>query len=195
MKGTIAICGISGVGKSHFANAVSDAVGVKSTSASVLLQVGRALEAEADVPHDSLGNLPLDRNQFHIESGYISLRTTYSDLLLLDCHVVIDTATGLEKVPPYIFSVLDLSAFVFLKADPEIIFSRRSGDTGRQRPYRTVAQLSEAQEMAQEVARAIALELAIPFYVIDVGMGVDDPAVQLESLGVLQFSSRASQER
>ena len=185
MTKTVAICGISGVGKSYFANTVSDAVGVKSTSASSLLQSGRALEAEANVPHDALRSLPLDKNQFHVESGYINLRTTYSGLLLLDCHVVIDTATGLEKVPPHVFSVLDLSAFVFLKADPEIIFARRSGDIGRQRPDRTVAQLSEAQEMAQEVARAVAFDLAVPFYVIDVSSGADELGVQLRSLGVL----------
>lgn len=162
MTKTVAICGISGVGKSYFANAVSDAVGVKSTSASALLKSGRALEAESDVPHDTLRNLSLDRNQFHVERGYINLRSNYSGLLLLDCHVVIDTDMGFEKVPPHVFTVLDLSAFVFLKADPEITFARRLGDIGRQRPHRTVAQLSEAQEMAQEVARAVAIQLAIP---------------------------------
>ena len=39
--------------------------------------------------------------------------------------------------------------------------------------------------MAQEVARTIALELAVPFYDIDVGKGAEEPAVQLQSIGVL----------
>lgn len=185
MMRTLAICGISGVGKSYFANAASAALGARAVSASDLLKAGRSIEMEADVAHDSLRELPLDRNQLHIETGYKVLRDDYTGVLLLDCHVVIDTVTGLETVPSQIFRVLDLETFIFLRADPKTIFDRRSQDAERQRPSRTVDELAEAQEVAHNFAYEIASELSIPFHVVDVGDSLGEPSAKLRSLGVI----------
>ncbi len=96
--------------------------------------------------------------------------TSGSDLpIVFDGHSLIDGKDGLVEIPAEVFAELDLDAICYLKADPELIFERRQGDVGRERPIRNSATLRRHQTLAEAAARRIAVNIASKFIVLEDG--------------------------
>lgn len=179
---TIAVCGVSGVGKTWLLSRLSDATGFAHVSASSLLVAGRRLEGLDRVGHDELSTLSIDRNQFHIGLGYRDFRSGYVDALLLDCHVIIDAVDGIERINAATFQVLDVVAFVHLSARPELIYGRRETDTARSRPRRSATEIAVLQRESECWATELADQLGAPLISIQVEEPLDEIARTVKEL-------------
>jgi adenylate kinase len=91
----------------------------------------------------------------------------HEGLVVLDGHTVVDTGSGLQRIPASVFAEMNVRSILFLQDDPEAICSRRAADTLRTRPLRTVQEIAHHQQVAILAAAEISLKLAIPLHVVN----------------------------
>lgn len=172
-KYVILICGVSGVGKTRMARAF-----VSKHPSTVALSAGTIIgEARKINDPEFLRQLPvdeIDKNQQLLVAGFERLRSSLSaDLILLDAHTVIDTEHGLHTLPREVFKGLRPDGVIHVEADPADIYKQRELDRQRQRPVRSVANISEYQEMSRNRAREVAENLLVWMETVRSG---DDPS-------------------
>lgn len=160
----IALVGVSGVGKSFLLSGLRDEVPFQRLSASDLIQQQRAYEG-TQVHKDALRSVAIDDNQKLLVAGYRRTVEAVDGLLVLDGHTLIDTPTGFVEAGDEVFRQLEVEQFVFLSARPEEILARREKDEKRERPVRTVTQISDYQDAALISAFKVAMALGVPLSV------------------------------
>lgn len=155
---TIALVGLSGVGKSTLIQKVCNEVQFQALSASQLIKN----QKETYTKHDELRFHNIDDNQCLLIEGFKQALDHKQKLILLDGHTIIETASGLTEVSATVFKEIGINQFVFLAEEAKTIFQRRSKDNKRKRATVTIENLDDYQMRAIEVTTRIALELKIP---------------------------------
>lgn len=163
MSRRIALLGLSGVGKTTMLNRLSGRVAFTHLEASRLIKAEQARRSIVAQSSEALRTGPVLDNQALLVAGFKHEARTIDGSIVFDGHSVIDGGNGLIKIPVDVFAPLEIQAICILQAPPADILARRQGDTARARPARSANALAEHQELAIEVARAIAEQLNLPF--------------------------------
>lgn len=129
-------------------------------------QVRRSITAQSS---EALRTGPVLDNQALLIAGFENEAASISGNIVFDGHSLIDGNSGLIEIPVEVFAALDLDAICVLHAEPADILAHRLRDGTRQRPLRSIEELSEHQARAIYVARAIALQLNYPFELLCLG--------------------------
>jgi adenylate kinase len=158
---TVALLGVSGVGKSTILRMLSTKIEFQHLQASALIKEGRQAKDS-----DSLRLSDIDDNQRFLIAGFHRSVDPRSRLVLLDGHSVIDTPTGLVPIDIGVFSAIGIQQIICLIDDPEVIERRRANDTSRNRPQRDAGELKSYQDTALLHSAAISMKLAIPLHVL-----------------------------
>lgn len=163
MSRRIALLGLSGVGKTTMLNRLSGQIAFTHLEASRLIKAEQARRSMAVQSSEALRTGAVLNNQTLLVAGFKHEAQAIDGSIVFDGHSVIDGGNGLIKIPADVFACLELQAICVLQAAPDDILARRRSDAARLRPTRSVDALAEHQEMAIEVARAIAEQLVLPF--------------------------------
>tara|TARA_R100000322_G_scaffold133295_1_gene89313 strand:+ start:1108 stop:1644 length:537 start_codon:yes stop_codon:yes gene_type:complete len=167
---TIAFVGISGVGKSTFLKSALGTTPFLHLEASKLIKEELALvQQQVQTSEDLRTGAVLDNQKFLVQAFHRNA-SGHEGLVVLDGHTVVDTGSGLQRIPASVFAEMSVRSILFLQDDPEVIRSRRAADTTRVRPKRSAQEIKMHQQEAMLAAADIALELGIPLQVVTHGV-------------------------
>jgi adenylate kinase len=163
--------GISGVGKTWLAqNVVAQVPELLHLEASALLRVAHQAEGEA------LRRSPrrdLVASQQALAAAFEKARAGCPERpVLISAHSVIDNDIELVDVPFAAIEPLAIEHYVFLRAESEVIASRRAQST-RQRPHKPASVLAAHQQRALEVCQSYSRASGSPVTVLDLGEAGD----------------------
>jgi len=163
---SIALLGISGVGKSTFLNVLGEKVAFKHAQASSLIKdkIRREASEGATSKELRLGNT--NDNQRLLVSAYRRLIAATEDRVILDAHAIIDKDTHVDKVEIDVFRQLGFDLLIVLVAEPKAIVQRRSEDNRRTRPQLQASEISKHQNLSNDHAISIASKLGIPCVIV-----------------------------
>jgi adenylate kinase len=159
----IFVCGISGVGKSYllrrYAELGNDRV--------VISAGGLIAHARAARDRDTLRTLSatdLHESQQMLVEGFRGLLPTITaPVLIIDGHALIDNnQNDPYLVPNEVFHALSPNGFVHIESPPDTIAERRRLDVVRQRPDRSIAELTRHQELSAARILDVARHLRVP---------------------------------
>lgn len=125
---TIALVGISGVGKTTFLKNLASELTFQHLTAGTLISEGKSLERE---DRDKLRLSNINENQRLLILGFHRARDPNIPFVVMDGHVVIHGAEGLEIIGSDVFEALGIDAMMHLVAPPERILENRLKDAGR----------------------------------------------------------------
>jgi len=162
----VAVVGISGVGKTTLVRELADRIPIKHLQASALIKAEQARLGLSACTSEELRVGPVIDNQSLLVSGFRNALTVSDGAVVFDGHVMIDAGDRIIEVPDSVFADLGCDHIVVITEDPEIIARRRARDVARQRPVRSVSQISSQQHLSVEIAKRIAQSLGIPCTVI-----------------------------
>ena len=163
---TIALLGVSGVGKSTLLRRLAEVANFQHLQASALIRSAReALEAR-EIEPDMLRHSNIDENQKLLILGFERAIDPTTEIVILDGHSVIDTPQGLTPISPLVFGALGVEQLIFLAQSPSTIVQRRELDESRNRPARSVLGLEKHQDAALTNSLKICLHLRIPLTVL-----------------------------
>lgn len=159
---TVILVGLSGIGKSTFANALAKRVNIEVLSASEIIR--RTLEAETKRKwtKEEMRLANTETMQKALIKGFKSHRQNGDTPILVDAHTIIDKGTHIEIVKPEFFQSLGADLIVHLTASPEEILARREADTNRLRPSLNIKELASQQTQSIEQAAQIGIEICKP---------------------------------
>jgi Archaeal adenylate kinase len=166
---TIAFVGISGVGKSTFLKTAMGTTPFLHLEASKLIKEELALAQQRVQSSEELRTGAVLDNQELLIRAFRRNATGHEGLVVLDGHTVVDTGSGLQRIPASVFGAMNVRSILFLQDDSEVIRSRRAIDTTRVRPERSAREIRRHQQEALLAAADIALELDIPLQVVTRG--------------------------
>jgi len=172
----VALAGLSGAGKTTLIKHVNQQGGFTHLSASELIKEYKKMQGSLPTS-EQLRTGNLQDNQTQLIKAFEFRSATVDGDIILDCHTLIDTPSGLQFIPAEVFAALGVTEMVFLSVGPEVLVARRNGDTTRQRPQRSTAELHDQQEAARIAALEISQEIDIPFSEIE-----HQPNNELESI-------------
>lgn len=164
---TVAVFGLSGVGKSFLISRTLEdsACRIASTHAGTLIGIGRGASS------DELRLLPKERilaNQEILvqQLAAFVFENMSADCVLLDGHCVVDNGRCLVGIPVEVIDRLHLSLVVYVREEPETIYQRRKIDLTRDRPEVLTDQLAMQQDAALEICREYERELDVPLLIL-----------------------------
>lgn len=157
------IVGVSGVGKTFLINKL-----IKNDSQFIHFSAGSLIQKRLSV---------INRDRLRLLSGNQILQNQYAMLeqfnielqllpiprhVLFDAHMIIDSGIDLIEIPFEIFRGLSPCRIVFLHDDPKFIVERRNLDVTRDRPEKTVFDISQQQARSKELAVELCNYLSVP---------------------------------
>ncbi|WP_171230063.1 AAA family ATPase [Ruegeria sp. HKCCA4008] len=163
---TIAFVGLSGVGKSTFLKAAMGKTSFLHLEASKLIKEELKLRLFQNQSSEDLRTGAVLDNQELLLRAFHRNVAGQEELVVLDGHTVVDTGSGLQRLPASVFDEMEVKSIFFLQDDPGSILSRRANDTSRIRPERTIQEIANHQQVAILTAADIALSLAIPMHLV-----------------------------
>ena len=166
MGRTIAILGLSGVGKTTLIASLKKAKAFQYLSASTLIARQKEQYVEDEVLKDELRLDDIVKNQADLIAGFWRCRDRNEPLAVLDAHNVIDTPNGLIAIEPDVFKSLQVSRFIFLKDAPGAILERRKSDNTRKRPAPSSEEIKMHQSFALQSAIEAARTIAVPIDIL-----------------------------
>lgn len=180
----IGLFGLSGVGKTKYAQEV-----VAREPRILHLQASELLRRASGLNDEELRTARRDRliaNQGALAAAMEEARAGRRDRpVLIDAHSVIDNDIELVDVPFEAIAPLRIDSFVFLRANPELIVTRRSR-SDRPRPYRSAETLAEHQRRALDACGHYAARSNAPLTIVD---AVDGPADVSAAISALSRSA------
>lgn len=179
------VTGLSGVGKSWLLKKAQKREPMQVLSAGSIISEQLKASRSSGIAYDSLREHDIDENQRALGRGFSQHLDPKFRLVILDAHVVIDTPNGLEHIKTDVFSDIGVSQVIFLEEDPSQIVQNRSQDTSRKRPLRDQSSIKTQQEIAKKRTQMIALELGVPWHILQAG-DVDGLLDVLFNLGEAQ---------
>lgn len=161
---TIALTGVSGVGKTTLAQLLAATTPLEHLQASALIKEGRSAAGEA-IAQDELRLIDLDENQRFLVDGFRLAAASRRGLIILDAHTVIEKEDEIVPIGAAVFRAIGINSMTFLEDDPAAIAERRRGDGSRIRPPPNVDRIAQIQKFAREQAVAICSSLEIALHV------------------------------
>lgn len=163
---SIALLGISGVGKSTFLKSLNGKISFVHAGASTLIKNEIIRQAQESKSSEELRVGNTDKNQQLLISAYRRLADNSADRVVLGSHSIIDKGTHVDKVEIEVFKQLGFDLLIVLVADPNKIANQRQKDQGRSRPQSSLDKILMHQNLSNEHAIVIALELGIPCVIV-----------------------------
>lgn len=163
MGKTIAVFGISGVGKSRLCSSYATATGSVHAQASELLKSAKQAISGRSVSSEDLRQGNILDNQSLLVLSFKELSSVERENIVFDGHTVVDGGTALVEIPFEVIASIDPAGVIFIWDEPAKIVERRLADTKRQRQSRTAVELNEHQTKAESLAQAYAERLSIRF--------------------------------
>lgn len=165
---TIAVVGLSGVGKSTLIQRAAMDIDLLHLQASALIKLEQEYRAGSACSSEDLRLGPVLDNQALMLAAFSRLTHGVRSLIVFDGHTIIDGAEGPISIPANVFKALGCTSMVFLWEKPELIAQRRRTDFRRHRPALSPNVLRQHQELAEHAGREICRELDIPLQSIRV---------------------------
>lgn len=162
----LALAGLSGAGKTTLIAAVRDQCAISHFSASDLIKEQINLERNEPKTSEDLRVGDVAGNQDRLSLAFRRTAAEVQGDIILDCHTLIDTPSGLLEISASVFESVGVTDFAFLMVEPRELHHRRTMDSTRSRPSRTLSELEYQQQRALDVTRTIASSLAVPFHVV-----------------------------
>lgn len=164
------IAGLSGVGKTYVIDKLmNDSDAYKHFSAGSLIKKRRSGLNRDQLRELDKGSI-LDNQYLLVEQFNEEIRALNNrSSILFDAHMIIDNDENIIEVPYEIFKRLSPTRFVFLFDSPKKIITQRQNDKKRKRPIRTIAEITEQQNMSIILAQEYSRRLSIPFIQIMAG--------------------------
>lgn len=159
----IFISGVHGVGKTYFCNQVSRELGIKSYTASELIEI----EKHTRFNNDKLA-LDIDDNQQYLTKAINRLRLVNEEFMLDGHFCLLDEVGQIKRIPKDTFISLRPDVIVLLMEEPEIIASRRKR---RDNVAVTVNSIETFQNEEKEYAKYVSELLGINLFI---SKGADD---------------------
>ncbi|WBY16701.1 AAA family ATPase [Erythrobacteraceae bacterium WH01K] len=172
---TVAVVGLSGVGKSTSIRRAAMDIDLLHLQASALIKLEQEHRAGSACSSEDLRLGPVLDNQALMLAAFSRMTHGVRSLVVFDGHTIIDGAAGPIFIPAEVFNALGCKSMAFLWDEPELIAQRRQADHRRDRPALTSHLLSRHQNLAERAAREICGELDIPLKLIK---GSDQTAFQ-----------------
>ena len=167
----LALCGLSGAGKSFVLEQLKPNLEFTHLSAGTL--IGNALQANHQcVSHDALRYENIGLNQSALIQGFHDHACQCDGVIVLDCHTIIDTGHGIEEIAVEVFRQIGVTEFYFLSVPIPELQRRRLADSSRDRPQHPDNILEEHQRLAAEAARNAAEAIGASFF--DIGEAPND---------------------
>lgn len=177
----VGLFGLSGVGKTKYAQEV-----VARDPRVLHLQASELLRRASGLDDEELRTARRDRlvaNQGALAAALEEARAGRRDRpVLIDAHSVIDNDVELVNVPFEAIDPLGIDAFVFLRAEPELIVARRLR-SDRLRPYRSAETLAEHQRRALDACGEYAARSGAPLTIVEAVDGPVDASAAVCALG------------
>jgi adenylate kinase len=158
------IIGLSGVGKTYL---ISKLLNHSSSyihfSAGDLIRT-RLANPDRDILRISNADNILENQRLFIEQlaeELVALKE--SAPVLLDAHVIVDNDSEVIPIPIGVFKELFPKRLIFLSDTPPNILQRREIDKSRNRPIRTIEEITVHQEKSRALVINYGQELRIPF--------------------------------
>jgi adenylate kinase len=161
---TVALTGVSGVGKTTLVRSLATAMPLEHLQASALIQEGRNATGDV-VTQDQLRLIDLDENQRFLVAGFGLATASKSGLIIFDAHTIVEKGEELFPIDAAVFGAIGIAAMIFLEEDPKVIAERRCRDASRIRPLPNVDRLGHIQDVAREQAVSICRTLGIALHV------------------------------
>lgn len=155
---TVAVVGISGVGKTTFLKKLAKTCEFQHLTAGSLIARARSLSFS---DRDSLRYSNLGDNQRLLIEGFVEARDPDADVVILDGHVVIDSPDGLTPIDSQVFERIGVDLIAHLEADPFQVFCNRQKDISRERPVLEIEDISTHQRRSLAEARRVAEDLGV----------------------------------
>lgn len=165
---TVAVVGLSGVGKSTLIQRAAMNIELLHLQASALIKLEQEYRAGSACSSEELRLGPVLDNQALMLAAFSRLTRGVRSLVVFDGHTIIDGAAGPISIPADVFKAVGCVSMVFLWEEPELIAERRKADYRRDRPALTPDLLRQHQELAELAGREICGELDIPLNLIRV---------------------------
>lgn len=165
---TVAVVGLSGVGKSTLIQRVAMDIELLHMQASALIKLEQEYRAGSACSSEELRLGPILDNQALMLAAFSRLTHGVHSRVVFDGHTIIDGAAGPISIPADVFKALGCVSMVFLWDEPELIAQRRKADHRRDRPALTPNLLRRHQDLAERTGREICGELDIPLNLIKV---------------------------
>lgn len=168
----IFVSGVHGVGKTYFCNTVREKLGIKSYTASQLIEAKKNKSFSADKRVSDV-----DINQVLLLEAIEELRQSEKEFIL-DGHFCLLNAEGeISRIPKNTYSSLKPSSIILLTEKPEIIAERRYLRDGIQQDQ---AEIKAFQDAEKDYAIEIAVYLDIP---IEISNGTYDIERVIQFIG------------
>jgi len=174
----IAVCGLSGVGKSTLIRSVSSRADFLHWTASDLIKAQLNKKAGVENSSEQLRKGDVKSNQTILVDGFKDQAQHHGAVIILDCHTLIDTPTGIEYISSTVFEDIGVSKFLFLWDEPREIKKRREHDVDRVRPICSAEELSDHQSLSLSFTVKIATLLQVPLTLVS---DVESGAVEILS--------------
>ncbi|WP_219322628.1 AAA family ATPase [Methylovirgula sp. HY1] len=178
----IAFTGLSGAGKTTFLARLKTPT-MQILQAEEIIKSARQTFGQAVSAVDDLRSADLGVNQDLLVGEFVRLKDRSAEIVVLDCHVVIEAESGLSRVEAAIFESIGITGMIFLRGSPEEIVRRREVDRSRRRAAGVASDLEEIQEIAHAHAQTICDLLRVPL--TTVFLGDDNAATERELRSLL----------
>lgn len=168
----IFVSGVHGVGKTYFCNTVREKLGIKSYTASQLIEVKKNKSFSTDKRVSDV-----DINQILLLEAIEELRQSEKEFIL-DGHFCLLNAEGeISRIPKNTYLSLKPSSIILLTEKPEIIAERRYLRDGIQQD---LSEIKAFQDAEKNYAIEIAAYLDIP---IEISNGTYDIERVIQFIG------------
>ncbi len=164
----IAVFGVSGVGKSTLITRAIARCGVDvlHLQASQLIKMAKGDGATSEELRKSPESAIIANQHLLVSAFHDRIRKHESEIVVFDGHSIIDNGLTVAPIPSDIIRQLGPVGLIFVTASPQDIVDRRTQDTTRSRPIRSLRRLEYLQDSALDVCRDYQRELAVPLDVI-----------------------------
>ena len=159
---TVALVGLSGVGKSTLLKKAGERVSFLHLQASQLIKDELERKSSVTRTSEELRTDVVIENQTLLITAFRREAAMHDGLIVLDGHVLVDTQNGLIEIPAAVFDELGVEHFIVLQEHSSHIHNQRLRDGTRARPQRTEVELADHQRWSFVATANIALELGCP---------------------------------
>lgn len=155
----IFVSGIHGVGKTYFCNTVREKLGIKSYTASQLIEAKKNKSFLTDKRVSDV-----DINQIFLLEAIDELRQSEKEFILDGHFCLLNTEGEISRIPKHTYSLLKPSSIILLTEKPEVIAERRYLRDGMQQE---LSEIKAFQDAEKNYAIEIAAYLGISIEILD----------------------------
>jgi len=168
-KVVVAVFGLSGVGKSWLVSRYANSHAVMHVQASRLLRDAKAAISGTAVTSEELRTGAVLDNQQLLTAAFSTIRTNAATPIIFDGHCLVDSGKELIEISVEVIEALFLSGLVFVQSNPQEIVAKRTYDTTRIRPLRSVEDVNLQQQHASSICEGYAKRLNLNLHVVNAG--------------------------